>query len=188
MYDEEILRQRAAKENRNNASLGDEPVMIAGEEYRFVLVSLFEGKTIMRLPETFIEMPEEIAKIKYPMEQRPQIILTSPDTSVNFAFNYFDQIMLEQDVEKATAAFHKVIKRVHPSARVYPYQIKPLGETKIGWFDFKTAGIDEPAYTVMAVTPVASKMLHIIFNCPARVSREWRPVAVQALFSIVDTQ
>lgn len=46
---------------------------------------------MLMLPDTFVDMPSSIVKLKYPSEQRPQIIKTSLDASVNFTFSLFNQ-------------------------------------------------------------------------------------------------
>lgn len=52
--------------------------------------SIFYGKVSILLPEGFIDMPSEIARIKYPSEQRSQEIMTSDDGTVNFTFSLFE--------------------------------------------------------------------------------------------------
>lgn len=52
-------------------------------DIRYRPVSLFEGRMEIMLPEGFREMPEEMAKWKYPSIYRPPIIMMSEDMRVN---------------------------------------------------------------------------------------------------------
>ena len=65
----------------------------------------------------------------------------------------------------------------------YEKKAEPLGENKIGWFDFKSHGLD---HNVMYCTPIDGKMLHGIFNSPIELAEVWKPVVLQVMQSICD--
>ena len=90
-FDEKILeyRRRARKEKFSSLETG---MYIKDELVTFSEIPLFNDQFTIMLPDSFVDMPSEIAKIKYPSEQRPQIIKTSMDTTINFAFNLFNVV------------------------------------------------------------------------------------------------
>lgn len=53
---------------------------------KFSARDILEGIECL-IPEEFIDMPEEVQLMKYPSVSRPQRILTSLDSRVNFAFS-----------------------------------------------------------------------------------------------------
>jgi len=92
-FDEKILeyRRKARKEKYNSLETG---MYIKDELVHFERNELFQKKMNIMLPVTFVNMPPNLARIKYASEQRPQIIKTSLDTSVNIGFN-----MLNADIQ-----------------------------------------------------------------------------------------
>ncbi len=185
--DEEILRQRQESYKEKYRDIYGEKVYVGGEYLTFSEQTLFDGRMRLWLPDRFDDMPEEIAKIKYPMEQRPQIIKTSDDSIVNFSFNLFDQAFKDSQIGEAAGTFQLVVKKLHPSSSMFEKHIEPLEELRLGWFDFKTTSIDAPVYTIMAVTVIDGRLLHAVFSCLHENMDDWKPVALQVLRSIRNT-
>ncbi len=182
--DAEILEQKKEQEQIRNSDISKGEVYIGGGYLPFADVLLFENRMSIRLPETFLDMPSAVAAVKYPMEQRPQIIKTSEDSTVNFSFNLFDQAFRSDQVKEAASVFQTVVKKMSPSSRLFENQVEPLQATQLGWFDFKASSIDEPVYTLMGVTVVDNKLLHVIFSCPHESMKAWKPIALQVFRSI----
>ena len=66
------------------------------------------------LPEGFVDMPPEMARIKYPSEQRPREIRMNGDGTVNFTFNLFEAGLEEQQIDDALGQFKSVIRKHDP--------------------------------------------------------------------------
>lgn len=62
-------------------------IFIREELFEFEKQVLFEERMSIMLPKKFVDMPLDMAKRKYPMEQRPQIIKTNETGDINFTFN-----------------------------------------------------------------------------------------------------
>ena len=60
------------KELRKDIYAG--PVKINNDFYEFEEAEFFDGELKMYIPNTFIDMPEEARRFKYPSESRPEII------------------------------------------------------------------------------------------------------------------
>ena len=82
--DEEILEKREQRKKETYTTL-EEGLYLGGEVVSFERKELFELFSIM-LPAEWKQMPPEYAKVKYPSEFRPQIILTTDDLEVNMGF------------------------------------------------------------------------------------------------------
>lgn len=161
-------------------------IYIKEELFEFESVQLFDHRMSVMLPKKFTDMPLEQAKIKYPMEQRPQIIKTNEKTDINFTFSLLEQELSNEHVAELNDYLYHVFKRAQPVNTYYEKKAEPLGENKIGWFDFKSHGLDHNIYNVMYCTPIDGKMLHGIFNSPIELAEVWKPVVLQVMQSICD--
>ena len=137
--DESILELRRQKKDREHP---EEGMYIKGEKVTFAPAQLFDGKVELLLPESFVDMPAKLAKIKYPSEYRPQRIKTNLLGNVNFAFNLFPQPITPEQLPRAAQTFARMIKQMNPSTVFYDKATEDLGDSKLSWFDFKGYAID----------------------------------------------
>lgn len=142
------------------------------------------GFSIMQ-PEDFINMPVSIAKIKYPAENRPQLIRTSLDTTVNFTFSILAEDVSNDKVKSVAEKMRDVIRHVNPANIFYDIQEEVIEDTSLCWFNYKTYAIDEQLYIIMFITSIYNgKLLHGMFNCKFSEMNEWHDAAVQVITSI----
>ena len=184
--DEIILEQMHQQKKQKYSNIHNGPVYIIDDFFNFSDVFLFEKRLQIKLPSDFADMPEEFAKIKYPMEQRPQVIKTNLNTTVNFAFNLFETALETNHIEVAVHDFKNVVKNMHPTSRIFGMQAKDMHNSTLGWFDFSISGLDQPIYTLVAVAVIDNKMLHAIFNCLLQDMEDWKPIVLQVFRSIQD--
>ena len=90
--DEKIMEMRR-QEKQKELNIREDGLIVKGEKIEFQDTTLFQEKMLILLPTSFVDMPQKIARLKYPSEQRPQIIKTDLLGSTNFAFNLFDKAM-----------------------------------------------------------------------------------------------
>lgn len=155
--------------------------------FAFERQELYDGKFSVMIPKTFIDMPLEHAKIKYPSEQRPKVIKTNEDGDINFTFQYLEEVDFETKfVKEAKDGLYNIIKRVQPANVFYESKEEPVGDTLVGWFEFKSHGIDCKIYQLMYCMPIGGKLLQGIFNCKYSDSKLWKPVFLQVMKSIQD--
>jgi len=157
-----------------------------GELLKFQKEYLFDNNMSIMLPESFIDMPEEMIKIKYLMEQRPKIIKTNEAYSVNFTFNLLPVDLVNEQVSNLLNVFHNTIKSTQPSYIFYEKKVEQLALFTLGWFDFKSHGVDAKIYNLMYCLPVAGKVMHGVFNCPMAEAELWKPCVLQVMHSIED--
>lgn len=138
------------------------------------------------LPVSFVDMPQKIARLKYPSEQRPQIIKTDLLGSTNFAFNLFDKAIKPVQMQSAADGMKSILKKVNPANIFYESGTEPLGETMLSWFEFKGHGIDTQIYYIVFLTSIGGKLMHGIFNCAVADMEAWKEAAFQVIRSIQD--
>lgn len=181
--DKQVLEfRKSAKKSRYNSI--ETGMYIKDRLVHFEKVHVLDGKVSILLPEGFVDMPSETARIKYPSEQRPQEIMTSDDGTVNFTFSLFEADFNEGQIEDALGQFKAVIRKVNPAFIFYDFVVET--DKALGWFDFKSYGLDEQIYNVMYITPVNGKLMHGIFNCLYRDILEWKEPVHQVMMSVTD--
>lgn len=161
-------------------------VYVREELVGFERVALFEDQMSIILPKSFQDMPEHMAKMKYPSEQRPQVIKTNADGSINFTFSIFDAEIKPEQIKAAKDGFQMIIKQMQPSNVFFEDMDEELGTTMLGWFDFKGFALDAQIYNLMYVSSIGGKILHGIFNCIYEDSEMWKPIACQVMRSVED--
>lgn len=182
--DEKILeyRRRARKEKYSSLETG---MYIKNELVQFERKELFKDKLSIMLPVSFVTLPQKLAKIKYSSQQRPQVIKTSRDTTVNLGMSMADVEIYEENIKQLRNQTQEALKRLNPTFIFYDSNI----ETKnvpLGWFEFKSYGIDSDVYNLMFISIIDGKILHGTFNCDYEDTLEWRDAARQMMYSILD--
>jgi len=162
--DERIIELRR-QEKLKHSDIEKDGIVVHGEKILFQETSLFQGKMCLLLPATFVDMPLKLARLKYPSEQRPQIIKTNLLGSTNFAFNLFQQPIQAEQMQSAADGMKRILKNINPSHIFYDSGTEPLGATSLSWFDFKGYGIDTQIYYVVFLTSIDGNLMHGTFNC-----------------------
>jgi hypothetical protein len=158
----------------------------AGDEILFFEpVNLYNNKFSVMLPNSYKDLPKSMAKIKYPMENRPAVIKTNNSTSVNFGFAYYNQEFTEEQVESAANGLKTGLGRITAGARFFETEIlKTEAGVKFSCFGFYSKALDAEMYQVFAFIPVHRKFLHVTFNAPSKLMRTWQPVVYQVFRSV----
>lgn len=159
--------------------------LIKEEKYTFNQCFFFDGKMSIYLPEGFMDLPEDLAKLKYPSENRPQIIKSSIDNTINIAFNLLEVDMTNEAVLEMIKSFKNIIKNVNPSNRFLDEGMEVIANNKnLAWFDFLSNGLDGTIYTIVVCSVVENKLLHCVFNCMEDSMVAWKKVALDMFKSI----
>lgn len=146
--------------------------------------SLFDNKVKVRLPDTFTNMPLEVAKKKYPSENRPEVILTNAGGDVNFSFNLLDQKVEASQLEEVNNHFRDVIKQVNPATIFYDTKVEEVDGRTFAWFDFKGYAVDAEIYYIYFVTTIYGQLLHGIFNCIIQDRDEFLKIVFHCIHSV----
>lgn len=184
--DQEIIAAQRKQEYEAHQDIFAGEVWIGAEKYVFSPREFSDGRLSVWIPESFKFLPKELAKLKYPMEQRPPVILTNEDTTVNIARSLFDAPFSAEMVEQATNTYKAMMHQMNPSYAFIDTKFLPMEKNRLGYYDFLSRGFDASLYQLFAFTCIDKKMLHFIFNAPAKVMNDWKGLALQILQSIRD--
>lgn len=161
-----------------------EGVTINGRRYEFGETAFFNGRMKLYLPNDFTDMPEKTAKIKYPSSDRPQIIKSNEQGSVNITLNLIPNAVNDDQVEEIKDGIKFILKRLNPSYLFFEEGLEIIGEKSIGFFEFKSPALDVPLFNLMFFTVIETDIMHGVFNCSFEEYEPWRPVARQIMSSV----
>lgn len=172
--DEEILRKREEVKKKKYQTLED-GIYMDGRILLFGRENLLNAFSLC-LPDIMKIMPQEYARIKYPSEFRPQIILTTDDLGVNMGFTIFPGEAESEDLEGMTVHMGSAIHRSNPNYRLYP--VRELEEITGKWFAFRSHAMDSSIYNMMLLTAVGGNLVQGSFNCGYEEYRKWKRIVL----------
>lgn len=182
--DEEILKKRERDKKQAYTSLED-GIYMDGQIVYFERREMFDTFSVL-LPKLWKQMPKEYARIKYPSEFRPQVIVTTADLSVNMGFTQFPSKVHSgtavQIAERAMAAIH----RANSDHQIYPYEI--LTGKEGCWFSFRSHALDSDLYNMMLFAHLRKNILQASFNCPYADRTKWEKTVVKIWESVQELE
>jgi len=174
MEDVEIIKRIVAAEAVKRVETEYEFV-VGGTTYKLEAREFEPGFSIF-VPESFENMAIEYAKLKYPYEDRPSIILTSADTIVNIAF---ERTGVQGDtIESRLPKYRAWVKKINPN---YVFFSENINESeyglKIASFDYSGNAADGDVYYLSFFTDLPDGELFGWFSCPSHMQANWEPIA-----------
>jgi len=175
-----VLLKMEQREQQMEMSLED-GYYINGKLEQFSLTKLFDEQISVYLPQTFVDMPEQISALKYPSSFRPQIIKTNLECNVNFLFNILDNPD-RLTTKQAANSFRQVLAKTNPAMKINEIKAEKKGEVlDIICFDFISYGVDEQIYNFMCLVAFGGTILQGVFNCQESSRFDWKN-AVREVF------
>lgn len=146
---------------------------------------LLANETItMMLPSNFAEMNPDTARIKYPSEQRPEIILTDETGTVNLMFQYMEGEADDGTIESFRNQIFGMMKRVNPGIKEREIGSIDVAGKRIAYVEFSNNVMDGKLYNLMFYLAVKGQPLMGSFNCRTKEMKYWRQAAFEMMQSI----
>lgn len=179
--DELILKKREQKKIEMYTGLED-GIYVDGKIVYFERKRLLDTFSLM-LPDSWKQMPEEYARIKYPSEFRPQIIITTLDLSVNLGFTAFPNKIQSDDIMKIMERTRAAIYRSNPDCIMYP--CAELQKIRGAWFAFRSHAMDSDLYNMMMIAALGKRIVQGSFNCLYKDYTKWKKMILMMWNSIL---
>lgn len=180
--DEEILKKRDEKKKQEPRKL-EQGMFMQGEKMDFAKQELFERYLIL-IPAIWKLMPDELARVKYPSQFRPQMIFTSQDLSVNMGFSTFLQ---EQPDSTAENMIKGVIETMfQENSNLMFIKSGELEETEGYWFAYRSHAMDSDLFNQLCITVIGKTIVMSSFNCLYQQREEWEEIVPMMWESIVE--
>jgi hypothetical protein len=174
----EVEKAEARRDIKNG------PIKIVDRYYEFEEKDFFDEKLKMFIPKDFEEMSEAARKLKYPSENRPDIIKCNEKGNTCITLKIINSPLDEEKVAKLKDNMKVVIKRTNPANVFYEDGVLEVDSKNIGFFEFKGFAIDDSLYNLMFFLEFEKKTLMGTFSCLHSESKEWREIAFQIIKTI----
>lgn len=191
LKEKEILKKRWDGICEKNQSIYDNHVFIEREYMQFSRQDIYPPMVSIMLPRSFVDLPELFARQKYPSEYRPTVIKTSYDLAVNFAFQYFEQKIKEEEIVTATRYYYGTLQKCYPG---YGYlecseHYRDAGKKHVlAWYSYSNPTITDVIYNIHAFTAVEGRLLQCIFNAPENLFNSWKPYVFEIFDSVTSSR
>jgi len=153
-------------------------------EIKFADIKLFRERMTIALPEKFKDMPEYVARKKYPSKYRPPIILTSEDTLVNYLFNLVEVPLPKSELYNVAKGLYNSLKRTQAMGKFGEINIADRVKGQIAWFPYDTQTVDADLFQIVYLTDIDGKLMYGGFNCLADQKDVWFDNALYSITSI----
>jgi len=178
-----VINQVEEQERFNSQNIY-EGITIDERTYAFHEVRFFEDKFKIHIPMDFVDMPVELAQIKYPSSDRPQIIKTDDTGSINITLNRIPNSISDEQIPEVKEGIKMILKRLNPSYLFYDEGVETIEEKLVGFFEFKSPTIEDALFNRMFFVEFEHDVIMGVFNCPFSQHMPWRPIAKQIMQSV----
>ena len=189
MTEEEIIAMQKRVMHEKFGSIHSKVTVVNGKRYHFTEQEIPVANMLMHLPMEFIDLPLDIAKRKYPSEDRPQCIKSSRDITINFAFRTLPAIAREEDLIPTRNATLNALKKVYPQNTYMETGTYAFGSSKeriCCWFEYFGPTLDDETYSFNALLRQGGKPLYFVFNCPKTGYESWKPIVFESIDTMRD--
>ena len=180
--DELILKKREQAKTEAYTTL-EKGMYLGGKMVYFERKELLDVLSIL-LPDSWKQMPEEYARIKYPSEFRPQIIITTVDLSVNIGFTVFPTEIQTEDTLKMSERMKAAIHRSNPDYLMN--SCTNMKEISGSWFSFRSHAMDSDLYNMMMIASIGERTIQGSFNCLYKDYLKWNKAVLLMWNSILE--
>lgn len=153
-------------------------------EDNYIRKEIIQGDFTMIVPEGLCEMSDAIAQIKYPAQNRPQVILTNETSTVDYKFTYINEVVDTEALEELVKQTKINLKRVFTGIEYYEEKIVVRNNTRLGWFDYTSPAIGGKLYNISFFTWIKGKLLQGTFTCEYTNVCDWRASFIESIMSI----
>lgn len=184
MREENVMVTRQL-ERINRYTSVETGIYVEGELIKFCEAKLFNGQLGISLPVSFRDMSPEDARKKYFSEQRPEVIKTNEDGSINFCFSMAERKVRPEHLESLIQDFYDVLKRFQPMSVCLDMGTEFYGSIPCARLEFISNALNENLYNMLTIYPLTDKLLLGMFNCPFNKYKEWTNCLSQVRKSLV---
>jgi hypothetical protein len=159
-------------------------IKIQGAWVEFEERGFIEDKMLMTVPKEFTEMSEDIAKVKYPMEGRPEIILTDASGVTNILISNLGDPMPDDEVANSRDEMLAALCRMNPGVKPLSVGEENISDRTVAFLEFSSPAIDGKLYNLMFFYSLDGKAIMVSFNCMTKQMKYWKKPAFEMMRSL----
>lgn len=147
---------------------------------------LFDKKVEILIPKEFKIMSAEMLDFKYPNRvNRPKLVFTNEDGTVNVALNMLANSATQANVTAYKDAIKNSYRKAFPTAAWQGDGVVNINNRKVGYLKLITQAVDQKVYNYLFLTDVDGKIMVGTFNCTEKLMPEWEPIAQKIVSSLI---
>ena len=183
--DEGFIRMlQEGQEHARNTDIQKGSVLVGEQELLFQELEIFKNQMWMWLPQNFTLLGKEFIKMKYPSENRPDLIYSNPETTVNVCFLLKqEKLAAGQEVQVRDYLGH-IVHNLYPGCGILDKDCVKAGENEAAWMDFLAPAMDSYVYNMMYITSFKGRLLMGTCNCPESDKEDWKDLFVRMIATI----
>jgi hypothetical protein len=141
-------------------------------------------KVEILIPKDFKHMSAEVLDIKYKGKNRPTLVLTNEDATVNIALNILPNPANEDAIESYKNAVKSSFEKAFPVAEWKSDGVKVINGRKVGYLKLITNAADQTVFNSLFITHCEGKLLIGTFNCTEELLPEWQEASEKIVQSL----
>lgn len=140
------------------------------------------GGILLKIPKDFEIMAAEYVEMKYPLEDRPSLVYTNEDGSINIGYSVKETLLGNDEVEETTKQVADIYDDIFESL---DFDIIKKDNYNIGMLKFISPAVDSKIYNHLMIMSIDGKVVMVSFNCMEEDMDEWKAVGDFILKSVV---
>lgn len=136
--------------------------------------TILDGKVEILIPKEFQLMSADMLDLKYKGANRPKVVFTDEDATVNIAFSLLPYDANPTQIEGFKDAIKNSYKNAFPDATWEADGIKIINGKNVGYIKLLTNSLDQKVYNSLFITDCEGKLLIGTFNCTENLLAEWK--------------
>lgn len=145
---------------------------------------ILNDKAEILLPSDFNIMSADMLSAKYPSGNRPTLVYSNDDGTVNLAVNHTVNQMTVDQLEEAKGVFVGQFTQMYPAAQWYQKDMAKINGRDFVVLELVTPAIDTQIYNLMFITSLEDRMLMFSFNCTQDLMWKWQSQGQQIMQSV----
>jgi hypothetical protein len=147
--------------------------------------TVLDGRVELKIPSDFTLMTPEIINLKYPSQNRPNVVYTNTTGGSNVAFSWTTNKAQREIIPQYKNVIKQSFQSKYPKAEWISDGVLEINGQSVGYLELITPALDTPIYNLLFFTDLDGKLLLCTFNCTVRFQKEWEPVAKEIMNSLL---
>ncbi|OEF99135.1 hypothetical protein BHF71_10045 [Vulcanibacillus modesticaldus] len=172
------------KESESGIKMGSETNSFNIQDIKLERKEVLSNKVSILIPDSFKKMSEELMKIKYPKENRPTLVYTNEDATVNIAFKVTENEIRPEQIQGFKEIIKNNLQEVYSTDGLVKDGVYEINGKTIGMIEYKTPADDTEIYNYIFFTDLDNKLLLSTINFTTEKKEVWQPIAEEIMNSL----
>lgn len=145
---------------------------------------ILDEKVEILIPKDFKPMTAAMLDLKYKGANRPKLVFTDENGTVNIAFSLLPNAATPDQIEDYKNAIKNTYQQSFPDATWVGDGVRIINGKKTGYIKLVTNAIDQKIYNSIFITDCDGKLLIGTFNCTEKLLPDWKETAERIVASL----